>query len=130
MPELFRVRLQVGGLARAIEFYSELLGAAARTFGPSLAYIDCGAVILALVDTTVGGVEPVPTPEDIYFSVTDLDVVHARAVALGCLSSETVHDEPAGAISVRPWGERSFYAKDPWGNGLCFADASTLFTGR
>jgi hypothetical protein len=31
---------------------------------------------------------------------------------------------------VRPWGERSFYVKDPWGNGLCFVDEKTLFTGR
>jgi hypothetical protein len=31
---------------------------------------------------------------------------------------------------VRPWGERCFYAFDPFGNGLCFVDETTLFTGR
>ena len=31
---------------------------------------------------------------------------------------------------VRPWGERSFYAFDPFGNGLCFVDETTVFTGR
>jgi len=30
----------------------------------------------------------------------------------------------------RPWGERSFYAVDPFGNPLCFVDQKTLFTGR
>ena len=27
-------------------------------------------------------------------------------------------------------GRRSFYVDDPWGNGLCFVDENTLFTGR
>jgi hypothetical protein len=36
----------------------------------------------------------------------------------------------AGAIVRRPWGERSFYAVDPFGNKLCFVDRATLFTGR
>jgi len=31
---------------------------------------------------------------------------------------------------VRPWGERSFYAHDPFGNPLCFVDATTIFTGK
>jgi hypothetical protein len=26
--------------------------------------------------------------------------------------------------------ERSFYVHDPWGNGLCFVDENTLFTGK
>ena len=33
-----------------------------------------------------------------------------------------VHGDPAGAIEWRPWGERSFYAKDPLGNKICFVD--------
>ncbi len=37
----------------------------------------------------------------VYFAVSDLEAVH----------------------------ERSFYAVDPWGNGLCFVDDTTLFTG-
>lgn len=32
-------------------------------------------------------------------------------------------------MNVRPWGERSFYCRDPFGNGLCFVDEKTLFTG-
>jgi uncharacterized glyoxalase superfamily protein PhnB len=33
-------------------------------------------------------------------------------------------------IEIRPWGERSFYARDPFGNPLCFVDETTLFTGE
>jgi hypothetical protein len=41
-----------------------------------------------------------------------------------------VHTASGGQIGVRPWGERSFYATDPFGNLLCFVDGETLFTGR
>jgi hypothetical protein len=41
---------------------------------------------------------------------------------------EDVHGEPAGDIVTRHWGERCFYAVDPFGNGLCFSDERTLFT--
>jgi hypothetical protein len=40
------------------------------------------------------------------------------------------HDESAGEILTRPWGERSFYAEDPYGNLLCFVDERTVFTGN
>jgi hypothetical protein len=61
--------------------------------------------------------------------VTDIDAIHARASKLACLAKGVVHGEPAGSIVVRPWGERSFYVVDPYGNELCFVDASTIFTG-
>jgi hypothetical protein len=34
-----------------------------------------------------------------------------------------------GKIERRSWGERSFYAHDPFGNPLCFVDASAVFRG-
>jgi len=34
-----------------------------------------------------------------------------------------------GRIETRPWGERSFYMKDLFGNPLCFVDEQTVFTG-
>jgi hypothetical protein len=39
-----------------------------------------------------------------------------------------VHGAPAGDVIKRPWGERSFYATDPWGNELCFVEEGTLYT--
>lgn len=36
---------------------------------------------------------------------------------------------PMGRIATRPWGERSFYVEDPFGNQLCFVDRGTVFTG-
>jgi hypothetical protein len=32
-----------------------------------------------------------------------------------------------GEIATRPWGQRSFYMRDPFGNPLCFVDETTIF---
>ncbi|HEV7745574.1 MAG TPA: VOC family protein [Pyrinomonadaceae bacterium] len=129
--KLFRLILQVADLDRAAEFYAKLLDDPGRRIArASRHYIDCGSVILALVDVTAGGEQPKPLPDYIYFAVSNLEQVYSRAVELGCLSDEDVHGASAGEIVVRPWGERSFYVADPWGNGLCFVDENTLFTGR
>ena len=128
---LFRVILQVADLDQAADFYSQLLNDAGRRIPrASRHYFDCGPVILALIDPSAGGQQAKATPDYIYFAVADLEVVHARASELGCLSKEDVHGASAGQIVVRPWGERSFYVADRWGNGLCFVDETTLFTGR
>src|SRR6185436_6884406 len=128
--KLFRIILQVDDLDKAEAFYAKLLNDPGRRIPyASRHYIDCGPVILALVDPTPGGEEAKPLPDNIYFAVANLDDAFARARELGCLSSDDVHGASAGEIVVRPWGERSFYVYDPWGNGLCFVDEKTLFTG-
>ena len=133
-PTLYRIILQVDNLDQAEEFYGKLLGDRGRRIPhASRHYIDCGPVILALVDVAgenIPDVKPLPLPDYIYFAVRDVDAVHARAVELNCLSTEDVHGESAGDVVTRPWGERSFYVHDPWGNGLCFVDETTLFTGK
>ena len=130
-PTLYRIILQVDNLDQAEDFYGKLLGDRGRRIPRgSRHYIDCGPVILALVDVNPEGFKPEPLPDYIYFSVSDLDAVHERARELNCLSTEDVHGASAGDIVKRPWGERSFYAHDPWGNGLCFVDENTLFTGK
>jgi predicted enzyme related to lactoylglutathione lyase len=129
--KLFRIVLQVSGLDQAAEFYAKLLNDPGRRIPrASRHYIDCGPVILALVDVSAGGETAKPLPDKIYFAVSDLEQTYARAKELGCLSNEDVHGDSAGEIVARPWGERSFYVNDPWGNGLCFVDENTLFTGR
>jgi catechol 2,3-dioxygenase-like lactoylglutathione lyase family enzyme len=130
VPKLYRVILQVSDLDKATDFYTKLLGIGGRRIRGGRHYFDCGPVILALLDLTAGGGKAAPIPDYIYFSVKDLEEIHARAEELGCLSQEKVHDESSGEIMTRPWGERSFYAEDPFGNLLCFVDERTLFTGH
>jgi len=129
-PTLFRVTVQVSDLIEAVRFYESLLGVKGRAIHGARHYIDCGPVILSILDPTRGGGPAVPIPDYIYFSVERIENYHARALEMGCLSSEDIHGESGGALVTRPWGELSFYANDPFGNGLCFVDASTVFTGR
>ena len=130
-PKLFRETLQVSDLDQAAAFYSKLLDdQGIRIPRGSRHYYNCGGVILALVDQAAGGLEAKPIPDYVYFAVDNLEEVYERAQALGCLAEERVHDDKGGEIVTRPWGERSFYCDDPWGNGLCFVDEKTLFTGR
>jgi catechol 2,3-dioxygenase-like lactoylglutathione lyase family enzyme len=131
VPVLFRVILQVADLDQAADFYSKLLGTNGRRIHRAERhYFDCGPVILALVDPKAHGGEQKPNVDNVYFAVPDLEEIHARARQLGCLSKEVVHEESAGDIVTRPWGERSFYVADPWLNSLCFVDEKTVFMGR
>ncbi len=124
---LFRAALEVGDAEKASTFYRALFGQRPRPVGGGRSYLDFGPTILALIST---GERPRGIPQDLYFEVDDLEAVHARADDLGALSTVDVHGRPGGEIVTRPWGERSFYAEDPWGNGLCFVQSGTLFTGE
>jgi extradiol dioxygenase family protein len=132
-PRLFRIVVPVADVERAAKFYGELLGIQGQRVSGGRHYFDCGGVILALLQPSADGDVKAaqPLPDYIYFAVADLEAVFARAERLGGLSSETGDGSlPMGKIAVRPWRERSFYTRDPFGNPLCFVDQKTLFTGR
>ena len=94
IPKLYRVILQVSDLDKGADFYSRLLGTEGRRiYGGFRHYFDCGEVILALVDPSADEEKARPNPDNIYFSVQDLEAVHARAKELGCLSTGDVHGE-------------------------------------
>jgi catechol 2,3-dioxygenase-like lactoylglutathione lyase family enzyme len=124
-PRLFRLNVEVGDIDRAAAFYSELLGLEARPQMGSRVYLNAGAVTLQIVQVAA----PHPAAKALYFAVGDLDALHARAASLHCLSGDSAHGTPAGQPVVRPWGERSFYADDPWSNPLCFVDEGTIYQG-
>jgi predicted enzyme related to lactoylglutathione lyase len=128
MLKIFRVTLEVSNLDAASAFYAKLLGNEGKRHPGSRHYFDCGGVVLAVLDPTPGGLTPSPCPKSLYFAVDDIDAVHARAKALGALSPTKVHGQPAGDVITRPWGERSFYVTDNWGNELCFVQDGTLYT--
>jgi predicted enzyme related to lactoylglutathione lyase len=126
--KIFRVTLEVSDLDRAAMFYAKLLDTQGKRHPGARHYFDCGGVILALLDVSSGGLMPTPGPKSLYFAVGEVDAVHARAKALGALAPFQVHGQPAGEVLVRPWGEKSFYVTDPWGNELCFVQEGTLYT--
>ena len=122
---LFRINIEVGDIDRAADFYSTILATEGRPQMGSRCYFGAGAVTLQVVQAD----DPQLAAKALYFEVADLDLFHQRAEQLDCLASELVHGMPAGQPIVRPWGERSFYASDPWGNPLCFVEAGTIYQG-
>ena len=128
VPQFFRLNVEVGDLDAATSFYTKLLGVVGRTQAGHRCYFDCGPVTLQVLDVSSNR-QPYPAAKALYFTVKNLEAAFNRAKALGCLSREDVHDAPGGGIVVRPWGERSFYAEDPWGNPLCFVEEGTVYTG-
>ena len=128
VPQFFRLNIEVGNLDEAARFYGTLLGLTGRRQAGSRVYFQAGPVTLQVVDVSSSG-RPHPGAKALYFTVRDLEQAFERARSLGCLSRESVHDAPGGGIVVRPWGERSFYAEDPWQNPLCFVEEGTVYAG-
>jgi predicted enzyme related to lactoylglutathione lyase len=128
VPQFFRLNIEVGDLTSAISFYTTLLGVEGRKQAGSRCYFECGPVTLQVLDVSSVR-QPHAAAKALYFTVNDLEAAYKRAGTLGCLSREDVHDAPGGGIVVHPWGERSFYAVDPWKNPLCFVEAGTVYAG-
>jgi predicted enzyme related to lactoylglutathione lyase len=121
---LFRVIVPVKDIERASRFYAALLGASGSRVSPGRHYFSCGDVILACFDPRADGDpwDASPNPEHLYFSVPDLEGTLKSAGHAGAHISRP--------IETQPWGERSFYCTDPFGNKLCFVAADTLFTAQ
>ena len=121
---LYRVIVPVSDMHRATAFYGALFDSPGERVSINRHYFDCGGVVLACVDPQYEGSGDSfrPNPDHLYFAVTDLDATFERAKAAECSWLEP-------EIASRAWGERSFYARDPFGNPICFVDESTLFTG-
>lgn len=123
-PKLFRVILPVTDVERAAAFFESVLAIEGERVSPGRHYFDCDGTILACFDPRADGdpFDAKPNPDHLYFAVDDLDVTLERCKAAG---GQHVDAE----IATQPWGERSFYAVDPFGNKLCFVDRMTMFTG-
>ena len=122
MARLYRVIVPVADINRAKVFYAALLEQEGRPVSPGRHYFGCEGVILACFDTRADGDpwDATPNPDYIYLSVDDLEGALGRAESAGASITRP--------IQTWPWGERSFYCADPFGNKLCFVDSATLFT--
>jgi len=125
--KLYRVILPVRDIERAAAVYAGLLQTPGQRVSPGRHYFDCGGTILACYDPVAdgdgeqGGWRQHPN-QYCYFAVADLEAALARARDVGC----TIVD---GDIQRMPWGERMFWARDPFDNPISFVDETTLFTG-
>ena len=132
-PNLFRVLIPSLDIEVATSFYRVVLGMEGSRVSPGRHYFDCGGTILACYDPAADGDErhAAPNPEHIYIAVDNLEAVYERCRTAGAVFDRSVPPDtgPLGQISVRPWGERSFYVFDPTGNPICFVDQATAFEG-
>lgn len=133
MAKLFRVILPVADIGAAASFYERVLGQTGQRVSPGRHYFDCEGAILACYDPKADGdgYEAKPIPEPVYIAVDDLQATFRNAKEAGAIFSPDVVPDvgPLGQIAERPWGERSFYASDPFGNPLCFVSRESVFTG-
>jgi catechol 2,3-dioxygenase-like lactoylglutathione lyase family enzyme len=130
---LFRVIVPVDNIDRGARFYSELLHQPGMRISPGRHYFECGGVILAVYCPAADGDSTTPRAnfEHLYFATSDLEGVYQRAQAVGGLvQARGDGGLPMGEIAKRPWGERSFYLRDPFGNPLCFVDETSVFTAH
>lgn len=124
---LFRVILPVGDIERATAFYSRLLTMTGERVTSGRHYFDCDGVILACWDPLADGDPSFPGPNQgtVYLAtVEDLQAVRQRALTDGA-----VPDQQRGEVIRQPWGESSFYARDPWGNPFCVVAQGTEYRG-
>lgn len=123
-PRLFRIALPVADIERGIEFYRRALAQDGERIGPGRHYFYCGPTILVCFNPRAEGHDNDAEPGDgpVFFAVQDLDQRFEAIRTAGC---QWIDEAPA----ERAWGERSFYARDPFGNALCFVDAASAYTG-
>jgi predicted enzyme related to lactoylglutathione lyase len=124
--DLYRVVQPVRDIEAAARFYSQVLGVPGERVSPGRHYFPCGSTILACYDPVADG-DGVGQGwrhhfnQYLYFAVSDLEAALARVREAG--------GEIEAAIEAMPWGERMFYAKDPFGNPISFVQQETVFRG-
>jgi catechol 2,3-dioxygenase-like lactoylglutathione lyase family enzyme len=104
------ITLFTADMARAVRFYADL-GFALRYGGPASAFTSfhVGSGFLNLAR----GKPPTSLWGRVIIHVSDVDAMHARALACGHI--------PQMAPADAAWGERYFHIRDPDGNELSFA---------
>lgn len=115
---IYMTAIRVRQLESAVAFYDVLLGRHGVRASPGRHYYDLGGVVLALREPQDEGCELLPNPDWIYISTDDLEAARANAAS----ARANVTEE----IETQPWGARSFYLRDPDGNGICFTDVTSI----
>ena len=125
--KLYRIILPVSNIEKATEFYADIFGVTGKRVSPGRHYFNLGGTILACYDPIADGDEikqqwVFHENQYIYVSVADLESVHQKF-------KKSKARQVGSKIEKMPWGERLFYAIDPFGNPICFVDEKTIFTG-
>ena len=125
--KLYRIILPVTDIAKAVAFYSSILAQNGKRVSSGRHYFDLGGTILAIYDPISDGDKLnekwlFHENQYIYISTDNLEDIHQKITNSDCMYVDE-------AIETMPWGERLFYANDPFGNPICFVDDRTVFLG-
>jgi len=124
--DLYRVIQPVKDIEVAAQFYARVLGEPGERVSPGRHYFVCGATILACYDPVADG-DGIGQGwrhhfnQNVYFATSGLEDALVRVRETG--------GEIESPIETMPWGERMFYARDPFGNPISFVDSKTVFRG-
>jgi predicted enzyme related to lactoylglutathione lyase len=122
---LIRVLIRVPDIEAAAAFYEHVLGDRGRRITPGRHHITLGQAELVCYDPVADGdvhdTAQSPSFWQLYVAVDDLEAVLERV--------RSASGHIAQPISTKPWGERSFYAADPFGNRLGFVEATSRPAG-
>lgn len=123
MAKLFRIIVPVSDIEQATTFYFKIFGVQGRRVSPGRHYFELDGCTLGCYDPlsdgdTLGKGWMHHENQHIYFAVKNLDATFIRVknIADAELDSEIITESS---------GERLFYARDPFGNPLCFVDEKT-----
>lgn len=125
-PKLYRVIVPVSDIELATNFYGCIFDIKGERVSAGRHYFDCGGIIFACYEPEADG-DCLGTGwlyhenQYFYFSVDSLEQVYPRIESAG--------GKVLTPIKEMPWGERLFYAQDPFGSRLCFVDEDTVFSG-
>jgi catechol 2,3-dioxygenase-like lactoylglutathione lyase family enzyme len=122
VARLYRLMMPVPDLEAGVAFYARLLREEGERVSSDRHYFPCGEAILAVLDPAAEGRAFRPNPEWTYLAFDDLDGAFD-------LVREAEGARIASEPETQPWGERSGYAYDPFGNPLCLVEGGTEFTG-
>jgi uncharacterized glyoxalase superfamily protein PhnB len=120
------VILPVPDIAQAARFYARVLRAPGERISEGRHYFDCGGTILALYSPredgdALGKGWRFHASQYVYLAIPDLAAAYRRVQAAG--------GRVEGPIERMPWGERMFWARDPFGSPISFVDEDSVFTG-
>jgi catechol 2,3-dioxygenase-like lactoylglutathione lyase family enzyme len=124
---LYRVILPVTDIKKAVAFYADVLGQIGQRVSPGRHYFQLGGTVLAIYDPIADGDDikkkwAFHENQYLYISTGNLEHVHQKMLRSTAMRVDN-------GIETMPWGERLFYANDPFGNPICFVDEKTVFKG-
>lgn len=125
--KLYRIIFPVNNINKAVNFYSDIFEQLGQRVSPGRHYFNLDGTVLAIYDPIADGDKikqhwSFHENQYIYIATDNLEAVYQKFK-----NSTSKHVDTS--IETMPWGERLFYANDPFGNPICFVDRKTIFIG-